>query len=261
MKTLKANVILGKKQIVLASLVLILGAAVYLNWQFAAKNNELTVTSALLENEAPPTIITDELSEDIPFETAAPADGEDTAVLSENAEVELLSEDANTDIKLSDNVDVSADPETASVESETTKVKNLGDALLVSAGGSKMITGKSIVDENYFVSAKLARERAHDESIETISMVLNDTELTDEDKQAVSAKAVALSDVIEAENRIENLIKAKGFEECVVYITDVSANVVVKTSGLNQDSATQIKNIIVSEGKISGENVSITEIN
>ena len=32
---MKANVILGKKQIVIAALVLILGAAVYLNWQFA----------------------------------------------------------------------------------------------------------------------------------------------------------------------------------------------------------------------------------
>ena len=30
---MKANFILGKKQVILAALVLILGAAVYLNWQ------------------------------------------------------------------------------------------------------------------------------------------------------------------------------------------------------------------------------------
>ena len=32
---MKANVIIGKKQIIITSLVLILGAAIYLNWQFA----------------------------------------------------------------------------------------------------------------------------------------------------------------------------------------------------------------------------------
>ena len=47
----------------------------------------------------------------------------------------------------------------------------------------------------------------------------------------------------------------------MVYLTQTSANVVVKTDGLDQDKATQIKNIVVGEGKIAGENVSITEVN
>lgn len=39
----KLNVIIGKKQIIVASLVLILGVAVYLNWQFAGSDQALTV--------------------------------------------------------------------------------------------------------------------------------------------------------------------------------------------------------------------------
>ena len=47
---MKLHAIIGKKQIVLASLVLILGIAVYLNWQFANSDQSLTVTDVLNGN-------------------------------------------------------------------------------------------------------------------------------------------------------------------------------------------------------------------
>lgn len=251
MKPLKANFILGKKQIVLASLVLILGVAVYLNWQFANTSDDLSLTSALDETQGTE-------------EVGAPVDETDASVipdLTANPD-EIINPDGtkNLDTILNTGADTeeTADPAAAKTPEEeledvATKGKNLGDALLVNA--------KSIADETYFVMAKLTRTKSRDLSIETISTVLNDPKLTDDDKKEVSAKAMAITDIIEAESRIENLIKAKGFEECVVYITQKNANVVVKTDGLDQDKATQIKNIIVSEGKIAGENVTITEIN
>lgn len=41
----KLNMIVGKKQIVLASLVMILGVAVYLNWQFAKNDGQFDLTT------------------------------------------------------------------------------------------------------------------------------------------------------------------------------------------------------------------------
>lgn len=98
----------------------------------------------------------------------------------------------------------------------------------------------------------MARSKARDEAIATISAVLGDDALTEDDKKEASAKAMSITDAIEAESRIENLIKAKGFADCMVYITEQSASVVVKSDGLTQDQATQIKNIVVSEGSIKG---------
>ncbi|MEG0693223.1 MAG: SpoIIIAH-like family protein [Oscillospiraceae bacterium] len=244
MKPLKANFILGKKQIILASLVLILGVAVYLNWQFANSDNDLSLQTALDEAQSAQETQNKatEPEDAILDETGVKTDADvtpETAVKPEG--------DAKADADVKTDADAKTPDETA------TKGKNLGDTLLVSS--------KSIADETYFAMAKYSRTKSRDEAIETISTVLNDTKLTDEDKKEVSAKAMAITDIIEAESRIENLIKAKGFEECVVYITENNANVVVKTDGLDQDKATQIKNIIVSEGKIKGENVSITEIN
>lgn len=232
---MKANIILGKKQLVLASLVLILGVAVYLNWQFASQNEDMGLTKTL----------------------------SDDAIVT-NLNGNIIDNDLIESSETFDYVsyDILTESEVVSVETDDTEseLRNFGDTLLVSGEIISAVTASSIVSESYFTTAKFTRTQARDEAVETIATILMDENLTDEDKQEVSSKAIALTDIIEMESRIENLIKAKGFNECVVYITENSASVVVQTDGLDQDSATQIKNIIVSEGKIAGENVSITEI-
>ncbi len=251
---MKANIILGKKQIILASLVLILGAAVYLNWQFADKSGDLDITdqvtntasqSAEETGTAPEnTALTEENAASV-NETGAAASDETGAPVDETA--------AATD-EIAASVNETAAGTEASDEANQNDPKILGDAQLVDS--------KSIVDETYFAMAKLSRTKSRDAAIETLSTILDGEQLTDADKQAANEKALAITDTIEAESRIENLVKAKGFDECIVYITDSNANVVVKASqGLTQDQATQIKNIVVSEGNIKGENISITEIN
>ena len=234
------NFILGKKQIVLASLVVILGAAVYLNWQLA--NNSVDLDSA------------DQVG-------AAVSETETNAPLTSSAPDETKqsngTESINTDPASSEAAKETAAPagETDSASSASqagTEKKMLGDA--------KFVSSMSIADENYFSMAKLARTRSRDEAIETVSTILDNEKLTEGDKKEASAKAIAISDIIETESRIENLVKAKGFSECMAYLTDNSASVVVKSEGLTQEQATQIKNIVVAEGKIKGENISITEI-
>lgn len=222
---MKPSFILSKKHIILASLVLILGTAVYLNWSFSNQTGDLDLTTEL----------------------AGESEAEETILDGENNEEELL------DAEDGENPELLAETEGAEETSgEAENKKHLGDAELVSA--------KSIVDESYFMQARLDRDRGRDLSIATIGAILDDEELTEADKKEATEKAIALTDIIEAETRAENLIKAKGFSECMVYIGEDSASVVVKTDGLDEQTATQIKNIVVTETEIRGENVSITEI-
>lgn len=221
---MKTNFIIGKKQIVLASLVLVLGVAVYLNWMFANTNDQLEATNKLQDN-------VEKIS------------AEDTGI--------ILDEIGEGGVAV-DPVDASVPPPANVTEDENTKTKNLGDAQLVNA--------MNVTDDTYFVKAKLFRTKSRDEAIQTIATILDDDKLTEADKKDATQKAMAITDIIEAESRLENLIKAKGYSECMVYMTSESASIVVKTPGLDQNQATQIKNIAVSEGKVKGENVSITEI-
>jgi len=179
LKKFNFSAILGKKQIILASLVFILAIAIYLNWQFAGQDFALT---------------------------------------------EL--------------------PATQS-ESE----KNYGDTALV-----------GVNNESYFAEARLNRQKSRDEASDTISDMLKDTQLSDEQLSEAANQALVLTMAIENESKIENLIKAKGFVECVAYLDGVNCNVVVKTEGLTEAEAAQIKDIILTNSQINVENITITEV-
>ena len=85
-------------------------------------------------------------------------------------------------------------------------------------------------------------------------------DLTDEEAASKTVEAVALSQLVESESKVESLIKAQGFEDCVVYLDGVTASVVVKSDGLVPSEAAQIKDIIVEEASVSSENIRIFEV-
>ena len=76
----------GKRQVVLAALVLALGAAVYLNWQFS-DNNDLLATNVVQS--------TKELGEAKYVNTAAKSSSQDKIDEKSDSDVQTISEKAN----------------------------------------------------------------------------------------------------------------------------------------------------------------------
>lgn len=185
MKKFKFNMILGKKQIMLASLVLVLSIAVYLNYTFTRGSDDYSL-SVLQQGEA-----------------------------------------------------------------EEGETETYGEAQMTSAGGNEM--------DEYFVSARLERKKARDEAVETLANTLKDADVSDEEKELATSKAIAVSKQIEQENKIETLVKAKGFTECLAFVDDETVRVVVKTEGLTAEQAAQIKNIVIEETEVLTENISVVE--
>lgn len=189
----KPNIIIGKKQIILACLTLILGLAIYLNYAFAGSERDITAS--------------------------------------------LTKDDA----------------------SSKEDIVNYGDAEFVSAesDASDSLTDAS---DNYFSQARLAKMTSRDEAVETLTSILNGGDLTKDEMSAVQAEAFQMSKLVESEDKIENLIRAQGFSECVVYLDGDSANIVVKTEGLVPSEAAQIKDILLSEISVKSENIRIFEV-
>ncbi|MEG2175050.1 MAG: SpoIIIAH-like family protein [Oscillospiraceae bacterium] len=177
---MKMHVIVGKKQIVLAALVLCLSLAVYLNWVYSDSNIGLPVTNTV-------------------------EDG-----------------------------------------------KNYGDA--------QYVDGKEKGDEAYFAEAKLSRQKTRDEAVQTLKNLIESTSVTPEQRTELALKTAAMAKAVEQEGKIENLIKAKGFEECMVYYDTQRVDVIVKTSGLQTNEVTQMKDIILKEVTVPNENIAIIEI-
>ncbi len=127
---------------------------------------------------------------------------------------------------------------------------NYGDAAFVSTEGTS----------DYFAQVRLSRMTSRDEAVETLSMILNGGDLSDEETAVYTNESITLSQLTESESKIENLIKAQGFSDCVVYLNDSTASVVVKSEGLEAAQAAQIKDILLTEVTIPAENIRIFEV-
>ena len=73
--------------------------------------------------------------------------------------------------------------------------------------------------------------------------------------------AVSLGTLIDSENRIESLLRAQGFEDALCYLSDNTANIIVKTDGLDEAGAAKIKSTLLSEYEVSSNNITIVEVN
>lgn len=136
------------------------------------------------------------------------------------------------------------------------------------AGGSykesSTMVGENSPEENYgeayFAEAKLTRTRSRDEAVETLKGMLTDSQLSSDQKAELALEAAKMAKSIETEGKIENLIKAKGFTECMVYYDTTKVDVVVKTAGLEDADVSSMRDIILKETSVPVENISIVEV-
>ncbi len=115
--------------------------------------------------------------------------------------------------------------------------------------------------EAYFAEAKLTRTKSRDQAIETLKTMMADSNMTNEQKAQLALEAAAIARSIETEGKIENLIKAKGMVNCMVYYDADKVDVVVRTAeGLTTSEVAQIKDIILTQTDVPVEKITITEV-
>lgn len=112
----------------------------------------------------------------------------------------------------------------------------------------------------YFAQARLDKQASRDEAAEVLASMYQGGDLTLDELNLVTDDALQLSSLIESENRIETLLKAQGFDDALCYLSDDSANIIVRTDGLDEQRAAIIKNTLLSEVEVSGENITIVEV-
>ena len=157
--------------------------------------------------------------------------------------------------------------QTASLDSEAeTTGKLLGEAALVNAESQDSLesdleekTGKTLT--GYFASARLNRQQARDSALDILQQAAADAMADQTIIDEANASIQALADNTLAEAQIENLIIAKGYEDCVCYISENSISVVVAATetGLTEMDTARIAEIVMEETGVSAEQIKIIE--
>ncbi|MBE6987628.1 MAG: SpoIIIAH-like family protein [Ruminococcaceae bacterium] len=119
----------------------------------------------------------------------------------------------------------------------------------------------SPVPSDYFSEARLARQKARDESVNILSETANNANASEDAKATAVAAMGDLAENAEKEARIESLVVAKGYRQCVVFINDEGANVIVEKTneGLQNTDLARIKEIVLNETNLTAEQVKVIE--
>lgn len=132
-----------------------------------------------------------------------------------------------------------------------------GEADLVSMDKS----GDAADSSAYFAQARLDKQTSREEAAEVLQSMYQGGDLTKDELAAVEVDAIKMGGYIESENKIESMLKAQGFEDALCYLSDNSANIIVKTPGLDAAGAAKIKSTLLSEAEFTNDQITIVEVN
>ena len=123
-------------------------------------------------------------------------------------------------------------------------------------GAAVLTNGTSL--SSYMVQARLNREQTRSKNKETLMNVINNDSVTDAEKKKAVKSMVKITKTVEMENTIESLLKAKGFEDVVVTISDKQADVIISEQEIDDSKRAQIEDVIKRKTGFSAENIIIT---
>ncbi len=181
-----------KKHIVLGTLIIALGAAVYINWQFASNQN--------LER-------------------------------------------SSNELGSAQYVNATSSTEKTSTYDQVEVTSNM--------------TGEQ---QAYFANARNERDQTQDKIIDTANEVLSSDKSSDDDKNAAIENIKQLLKNFTYQDSIESILKAKGFTQCLCYISDQGCNVIVLKDEMNDTSAVMIKAAVTSQIDMSFDSITIVEV-
>ena len=112
-------------------------------------------------------------------------------------------------------------------------------------------------DSDYYSSSRLERDKMYSQMLESYQKILDSTTTSNNQKEAAQKE---ISNINNTKNDImitENLIKTKGFEDCIVYSNENSINVVIKKDKLSKEDTAQIQSIVAREMNTKIANIHI----
>lgn len=115
---------------------------------------------------------------------------------------------------------------------------------------------------DYFTEARLTRQVSRDEALRLLQTAATAETASQETIDSAMSAISAMATSSMKESQIENLLIAKDFDDCVVYIGNDSITVAVPapSDGLSEDAVARITDIICSETDYQAAQLSIIEV-
>ena len=134
------------------------------------------------------------------------------------------------------------------------------DMLVMNDGSTLSVDTNGDTVTDYFAAVRLSRQEARDSAVGLLQEAMaygEDAEAAQSNTQLEEIVQVAL-----CEAQIESLVIAKGYTDCVAYISDegISVAVAAPEGGLAQKDVAVIADIVMTQSDYSMEDIHVVEV-
>lgn len=138
--------------------------------------------------------------------------------------------------------------------------KILSSDMLVMGDESSLNAPTDTTASAYFAAVRLSRQQARDSAVTLLQEAMaysDDTQAAQTNAQLEQIVNTALS-----EAQIESLVIAKGYTDCVAYISDnrISVAVAAPEGGLQQTDVAVIADIVIGQTSLTMEDIYVVEV-
>lgn len=140
--------------------------------------------------------------------------------------------------------------------------------LLVVTGVLNLVLGNNLTKQtsttvttgNFFTTYRTDRQSTRDQELLYYEAIIKSDSSTADAKNLAESKKLSLIDNMETELVTEGLIKAQGFEDCIVTSSANCVNVVVKSGSLSASEVKKIVSIVKEQTGAKIDNIKIIPV-
>ena len=101
--------------------------------------------------------------------------------------------------------------------------------------------------DTYFDDARYSRSQSRQEAVTILNSIINDVTVDEDTRQRALEEVADYARFTEGESMLENVIRSKGFADCIVFLSADTATVVVDCAELTPPLSAQIFDAVISQ--------------
>lgn len=114
-----------------------------------------------------------------------------------------------------------------------------------------------VMSTDFFTEYRLERDKMRSEKSDLLREAMKSAQ-TEDSRQKAQESVLKMVQEKQREAEMENLIKARGFADALVFYRDQSVSAIVKTSTLSRDEVIQVADVISRVSGVKPEDITIS---
>jgi len=134
------------------------------------------------------------------------------------------------------------------------------DTLLLSTDDAALTVNTDTTASDYFAAVRLSRQQARDSAVSLLQDVTINSDQTKAEESAAELEDIVQTALSEAQ--IESLVIAKGYTDCVAYMSSEGISIAVSApeGGLQQADVAVIADIVMSQSEYTLGEIRVVEV-